>query len=114
MSTLAAEEVEPEQETLVPLVHSGRRPIPAAASAHAEASGLPGAAAAPSRYAARNGVSAARSSSGDSSARKWPVSGMTTLCDAGELLAAWRDEPGLVGVDHGLHAVAEAELAEQV
>jgi hypothetical protein len=37
-----------------------------------------GAVADASRYWARNGVSAASSSSGDSSARKWLVSGMTT------------------------------------
>src|SRR5215216_7379734 len=34
----------------------------------------------PSRYGARNSVSAASISSGACSATKWPVSGMTTLC----------------------------------
>src|SRR4051812_17301829 len=36
------------------------------------------------------------------------------LADDGCSAVAWGDEAGLVGVDHGLDAVAQPELAEQV
>ena len=34
------------------------------------------------------------------------------LVEAADLRLAGRDQPGLVGVDHGLDAVAQAELGE--